>query len=160
MAQAMMAHPELRNPFEPTPIHPEGSSTVLYQGRTITLSETGPGDSLLIRPEDLPRINGFELKPQGACYQDLCIPLNDQLLKSHDGTQWFDLTAFADLLEQPWVADQAASVWSFGEVPAKRENMLVNGMAPEFEVTDRSGNVVTLADLKGKKALIVTWSSW
>ena len=26
--------------------------------------------------------------------------------------------------------------------------------------TDRKGNVFRLADLKGKKALIVTWSSW
>ena len=38
--------------------------------------------------------------------------------------------------------------------------MMVNAMAPDFAVTDRSGQVVTMADLKGKKALIVTWSSW
>ena len=160
MAEAFMAYPELRHPFEETPIHPQGSTTVLYQGKAITLAETGKGDGLLIRPDDLARVNGFELKPEGACYEDTCIPMNDELLIEQDGKQWFNLTAFADLLGQPYVADPEASVWSFAEIPAKRESMLVDAMAPDFEVTDRQGNVIRLADLKGKKALIVTWSSW
>ena len=141
MAKAFMAYPELRSPFEAKEIHPEGSATVLYQGKTVTLTETGDGDGdgdgLLINPKDLGQINGFEIKPEGACFKDLCIPLNDQLLVEQDGKQWFNLTAFADLLDQPYVADHA-----------------------DIELTDRKGQVVRLADLKGKKALIVTWSSW
>lgn len=160
MAENMMAFPELRHPFEKTPIHPDGSATVLYQGKTITLSETGDGDALLIRPEDLPGINGFELKPEGACYEDMCVPVNDTLLPEQNGRQWFNLSAFADLLNQAYVADLETRVWSFAEMPARRENMMVNAMAPDFELTDRQGNVVRMADLKGKKALIVTWSSW
>ena len=58
-----MAHPEQRHPFEQTSVHADGNTTVLYQGRRITLEETGPGDRLLIRPEDLVRVTGFELKP-------------------------------------------------------------------------------------------------
>ena len=160
MARAFGAFPEFRHPFEATPIHPEGSTTVLYQGKAVTLSDTGNGEGLLIRPEDLSRVNGFELKPEGACFKDMCIPMNDDLLVEQDGRQWFDLTAFADLLGQPYVADRESRVWSFAEIPAKREGMLVNAMAPEFEVTDRQGKVIRLADFKGKKALIVTWSSW
>ena len=160
MARAFGAFPEFRHPFEATPIHPEGSTTVLYQGKVVTLSETGKGDGLLIRPDDLSRVNGFELKPEGACCNDICIPMNDDLLVEQDGKQWFDLAAFADLLGQPYVADRQARVWSFAEIPAKREGMLVNAMAPEFEVIDRQGKVVRMADFKGKKALIVTWSSW
>jgi hypothetical protein len=160
MAKAFMAYPELRSPFEAKEIHPEGSATVLYQGKTITLSETGNGDGLLINPRNLGQINGFDIKPEGACFRDLCIPLNDQLLVEQNGRQWFNLTGFADLLDQPYVADHAASVWSFAEIPAKRANMMLDAMAPEIELTDRNGQVVRLADLKGKKALIVTWSSW
>ena len=160
MAEAFMAYPELRHPFQETPIHPSGSVTVLYQGRAITLSETGKGDNLLIKPEDLARINGFELKPEGACYADMCIPLTSKLQVTQDGKQWFDLTAFADLLEQPYVFDAESNVWSFAEIPAKRDNMMVNGLAPDFEIPDRQGNVIRMTDLKGKKALIVTWSSW
>jgi hypothetical protein len=160
MARAFGAFPEFRHPFEATPIHPEGSTTVLYQGKAVTLSDTGKGEDLLIRPEDLSRVNGFELKPEGACFKDMCIPMNRDLLVEQDGRQWFDLTAFADLLGQPYVADRESRVWSFAEIPAKREGMLVDAMAPEFEVTDRQGKVVRLADFKGKKALVVTWSSW
>lgn len=160
MAKAFGAFPELRHPFEPTPIHPAGHTTVLYQGRTIQLSATGPGDGLLIRPEDLASVNGFVLKPEGACFQDLCFPLKDNWLIERGGKTWFDLTAFANTVGQHFIADEASRVWSFAEIPAKQDNMLVNGMAPDFEIVDRTGNVIRTADYRGKKALIVTWSSW
>jgi len=160
MARNMMAYPELRHPFEPTPVHPEGARTVLYQGRRIELDNVGPGAGLLVSPADLNEINGFELKPQGACFEELCIPLNDTVLKQLADATWIDLEAFANLLEQPFVADRDAGVWSFGEIPQKRARTLLNAQAPELAVTDRAGKVWQLADLKGKKALIVTWSSW
>ena len=116
MAQAPMAYPELRHPFTQSPIHPEGCTTVLYQGKSITLDETGTGENLLIRPGDLQRINGFELKPEGACYEDQCIPVSDDLFVEQDGNRWFDLTAFADLVGQPYVADVQSRVWSFAEM--------------------------------------------
>jgi len=160
MARNFMAYPELRHPFEETPIHPPGSTTVLYRGNTISVSATVDGDRLLIQPDDLPRINGFELKQQGACYRDICIPVARAMFVEREGRTWFDLTAFADLIGQPYVADSESRVWSFAEIRAKRESMMVDAMAPDFEVTDRQGKVIRMADLKGKKALIVTWSSW
>lgn len=160
MADAMMAYPELRHPFGAAPVHPEGCTTVLYQGRRITLDRTGVGEGLLVSPDDLPAINGFTLKPQGACYEDLCVPVGDALVTEQGGETWFNLSAFADLLGQPYVADIESRVWSFAEMPARRQAMMVDAMAPDFEVTDREGQVVRMADLKGKKALIVTWSSW
>ncbi len=160
MSKAMMAFPELRHPYDEKPIHPPGAATVLCMGRTATLPETGSGDALLIRPEDLGLAIGFELKPEGACFEDVCIPVPNALYVEQDGRTWFDLTAFADHIGQPYVADLAERVWSFAEVPAKRDNMMLNAKAPDIEITDRQGRVVRMADLKGKKALIVTWSSW
>ena len=155
-----MAHPEQRHPFEETPVHANGDTTVLYQGRRITLEETGPGNRLLIRPEDLVRVNGFELKPEGACYQSLCIPVREALFVDADNKRWFDVTTFADLLDQAWVADTERRVWSFAEAPAKRSGLLTSAEAPDLELTDRQGKVVRLADFRGKKTLVVTWSSW
>ena len=50
--------------------------TVLYDYQVITVAETlaDPND-LWVLPEDLPRINGFELKPEGACFGALCVPV-------------------------------------------------------------------------------------
>lgn len=160
MAKAFMANPELRNPYPETPIHPEGSTTVLYQGKSVQLETTGPGEGLLIAPSDLERINGFVVKPEGACFDSLCIPLNKKLLVQADGQEWLDLEAFATHMGQAFVADKKARVWSFAEMPSHRENMMANAMAPNLEIKDRAGNVFNLADLKGKKAMIVTWSSW
>ena len=157
---AFMANPGLRHPYPDKPIHPEGSTTVLYQGKSVQLATTGPGEGLLIRPEDLTSINGFEVKPEGACYGSMCIPLsNKQLIKEGDQT-WLDLEAFATHMGQAFVSDPESRVWSFAEMPAKRDSMMQDAMAPDLDITDRQGNVFNLADLKGKKALIVTWSSW
>ena len=160
MTEAFMAYPDQRHPFQPTPIHADGCTTVLHAGQRVTLDATGEGPGLLIRPDDLERVNGFTLKPEGACRGDICIPLTENMLVTQDGTEWFDVLAFADHTGQTYVADEAARVWSFAEVPAQRAQTLHNAMAPDLEITDRAGNVIRLADLKGKKALIVTWSSW
>ncbi len=160
MAQNFMAHPELRHPFDASPVHPDGMATVLYQGSKHTLEAKGTGRQLLIRPGELKDISGFEIKPEGACLGELCYPLPAGALVIQDGERWFDLAAFADHIGQPYVADLESNVWSFSEIPAKRERLLVDAMAPDFEVTDRQGRVIRRADLEGKKALIVTWSSW
>ena len=162
MAEAFMAYPELRFPFPEKPVNPDGGMTVLYGGRTYQVSESGSPDNLMVSPEDLARITGFELKPEGACLGDVCIPVNQHqgVVVQVDGRQWINLTAFADMLQQPWVADTDTHVWSFGEIPVKRDAMMAGAMAPDFEVTDREGKVIRMTDFKGMKALIVTWSSW
>jgi len=135
---------------------------VLYAGKIFELKQALTDDALWVTPEDLTRINGFVLKPEGACFEALCIPLREGsgLLKHEDGQQWFNLSLFAELLEQACVADLENKVWSFGEVPAKRQGMISDAMAPDFELIDRQGEVVRMSDYKGKKALIITWSSW
>lgn len=162
MAKAIMAHPDLRHPFERKSLNSDARATVLYAGKVFELKRALAENELWITPEDLTRINGFEIKPEGACFETLCIPLknNSVLLKTESDQTWINLTGFADLLEQPFVADLTNKIWSFGEVPAKRDGMLSDGMAPDFEVIDRAGKVVRMSDYKGKKALVITWSSW
>ena len=161
MAQAMMAYPELRHPFEATEIHAEGSATLLYQGKATTLTEVRSVDQhLFIRPDDLASVNGFELKPEGACHADTCIPVGEEMFDQDDNGRWFNLTAFAERMGQAYVADERSAVWSFAEMKPKRESMLLDALAPEFEVKDREGRIVSKDSLKGKKAMIVTWASW
>ncbi len=162
MAEAIMAHPDLRHPFEQKPLNDACVATVLYAGKTFELTQALVDDGLWVTPSDLTRINGFEIKPEGACFEALCIPLKEDsgLLKQEGEQRWFNLSAFAGLLEQPCVADPESRVWCFGEIPEKRQGMINDAMAPDFELVDRQGEVVRMSDYKGKKALIITWSSW
>ena len=130
--------------------------TTLFADRATTLADVKlePNGELWVRPKDLPRINEFELKPQGACRADVCIPTPKSLTKNG----WFHLTGFSRRIGQSYVAD--SNTYSFGEVPILRGGYLRARQAPDFAVPDRKGRPVHLSDFKGKKVLIVTWASW
>ena len=137
------------------------SATVLYDDHATNLSLTLvdpkiPRTALWVRKTDLPKINGFELKPQGACRADVCIPIKKDMMRG----DYFDLTGFARLVGQAVVVDSGARVWSFGEIPAFRGNFLESRIAPDFVVPDRRGRPVHLSAFRGKKVLVVTWASW
>jgi len=140
-------------------------ATVLYDDRIVSVEQTlsAPRD-LWVTPEDLTRINGFEIKPQGVCLDELCIPLrqdeDSEMFVTRQGQSWFNMTELARRLEQTFVLDSEHSVWSFGELPLKRTAFLESARAPDFALEDRDGNVVRLSDFLGKKVLILTWASW
>jgi hypothetical protein len=157
-----MAHPELRNPFDREDLAPGDGATVLTADRTILVERVLQEPGLWVTPEDLTRIDGFVLKPEGACLGELCVPLppGADLLRTADGQEWFDLAAFADHMGQTCVVEEETNTWSLGDLPATRTATLTDAQAPDVELTDRQGNVVRLEDFRGRKALVITWSSW
>jgi hypothetical protein len=131
------------------------TATVLYGDKSTALDKVrADAKDLWVRSTDLPRINEFELKPQGACRADLCIPIAKNLKQG----EWFNLTGFARNIKEAVVAD--SGVWSFGEVPVLRGSFVNSRVAPDFGVPDRKGRMVHLSDFHGKKVLVVTWASW
>ena len=140
---------------------PGAGATVLYDGRAIALDRigtdpAGAAATLWIRKTDLPRINEFELKPEGACRADICIPVLPAMTRG----EYFNLTAFAARVGQRVIAEPAARVWSFGEIPVVRGAYLESRLAPDVAVPDRQGRPVRLSQFRGKKVLLVTWASW
>ena len=134
---------------------PAAPVTVLYDDRSIAIDRTRPDpNDLWVRAADLPGINQFEVKPQGACRADLCVPIPRSLRSG----EWFNLTGFARHIHQPVVAD--SGVWSFGEIPVVRGDFYRSRIAPDFSVPDRSGRIVRLTDFRDKKVLVFTWASW
>jgi hypothetical protein len=131
------------------------ATTVLYGDRSVALDRIQPDSKdLWVRKADLPKINDFEVKPQGACRADLCIPIAKDLTKG----EYFNLTGFARKIGEVVVSD--SGVWSLGEIPVLRGSFTESRIAPDFAVPDRQGKVIHLNDFRGKKVLVVTWASW
>jgi hypothetical protein len=140
-------------------------ATALYLDRVVEIDSTlaDPND-LWVLPADLTRINDFELKPEGACLDDLCVPVkqdrDSNIFVRRDQQGWFNVSELARRLEQASVFDADARAWSFGVIPATRRDFLERGIAPDFTLPDRNGNPVRLSDFRGKKVMILSWASW
>ena len=150
------------------PISPAAQTqpaTILYKNRVVKIERTLPDpNDLWVVPDDLTRVNDFVLKPEGACLEDLCVPVRQDrdsaMFVTRRGQAWFNVTELARKLEQPFVVDHDHDVWSFGAIPITRNRFLESAVAPDFELPNRQGKPVRLSDFRGKKVLIVTWASW
>jgi hypothetical protein len=142
----------------------ERATTILYEDRATkvntAIEEAG---QLWITPRDLEQATGFAVKPQGVCREKLCFPLphnrEGEFLRKQNGTSWFNLTAFAQLVSQPFAHDEALSTWYFG-LRADQRQGLSSLEAPDFTLPDMSGKLHSLSDYRGKKVLLLTWASW
>ena len=134
---------------------PAVSAKVLYADRQVPLASSRVEKGDLWTPfAELPKINEFVVKPQGACRADVCIPLTKDLKRNG----WLNLSGFARKLRQPVVNE--GPLWSFGEIPVMRGGFLTSRVAPDFAARDRQGRAVQLADFRGRKVLLLTWASW
>lgn len=134
---------------------PKAGATVLYGDREISLADSRVENAdLWIPAADLPRINEFVLKPQGACREDVCIPLAKELKRSG----WLNLSGFARKVRQSVVNE--GPLWSLGEMPLLRTGFLQSRTAPDFAVQNRQGKTVRLTDFRGRKILLLSWASW
>jgi len=140
-------------------------TTVLYQDGVVTVDVVlaDPND-LWVRPVDLTRINGFQLKPEGACLDDICVPVkqdaDSDLFVTRSDQEWFNVSELSRKLQQEYVHDPESSVWSFGPLPVSRNRLVKEHLAPDFTLKDRQGNPITLSAFKNKQVLLITWASW
>lgn len=142
----------------------ETRATVIYED---VATEVNPAQEeagqLWITTTDLERATRFEVKPQGVCRDQLCFPLPkaraQEFVRKDSGKSWFNMTAFARLVQQPVAHDAALSTWYFG-LRADQRQGLASLEAPDFSLPDMDGKMHSLSALRGKKVLLVTWASW
>lgn len=141
------------------------SATVLMSGGIVEVKRTlaDPTD-LWVTTDDLHRVNGFELKPECACLDAICVPVHQDrdsdIFVKRAGAAWLNVTELASRIQQPYVADHEDGVWSFGAIPAQRQSFVHDAQAPDFTLTDWQGNKRSLSDFKGKKVMLLSWASW
>ena len=145
----------------------EVRATVVYDDVATGVSAQDEDGQLWITTSDLKHATRFAVKPQGVCRDELCFPLpkarQQEFLRGNQtkgkGTAWFNLTAFAALVQQPVARDAATETWYFGLRSDQRQT-LASLRAPDFTLPDMEGKTHSLADFRGKKVLLVTWASW
>ena len=108
--------------------------------------------SLSVDRREFERRTGWEIKPEGACKEDICVPLGGV------GGDALDARLLSDRLGMPLVADDASGLWSLG--PEAGGRALTSARAPELALPDLEGREFRLSSLRGKKVLLVAWASW
>jgi hypothetical protein len=140
------------------------AQTILYASNEATVDGArAEGDKLWVPATDLGRATGWELKPQGLCQGETCVPI-----PANRKGEWLDekrglnLTAFAAHLGQAVVHDADHSAWSFG--PVARDGVGAGGSglveAPDFELPDLDGKLHSLSAYRGRKVFLFCWASW
>jgi hypothetical protein len=111
-------------------------------------------DRLEVTPDALERRTGWELKPEGLCKDDRCVPLPNG--GAADGL--IDVTAVAERLGMPLVHDDRHDLWALG--PEAGGRVLASAELPPIVLADVDGQPFDLGSLRGEKVLIAAWASW
>ncbi len=106
-------------------------------------------DSLDVSPARFHADTGWEIKPEGACKGDLCLPLPGG----------FSLTDAAARLGMAVVEEPAHGLWAVGP-ESVTGRALVSAEAPELELADLDGRPWRLSSLRGQKVVLVAWAPY
>lgn len=102
-----------------------------------------------ISAEDFASGTGWDIKPQGACKGEVCVPLPDG----------YSATYAADRLGMAVVANEASNLVAFGP-ESFNGRALVTAKAPDVVLPDLDGKEFHLSSLRGKKVIVVAWAPY
>ena len=110
-------------------------------------------ESLQVERDAFEAGTGWQLKPEGACKGDVCIPLSTKPGRT------VDVERVAKEMGLPLVAEPASKLWALG--PASiGARALTTAEAPDFTLPDLSGREFTLLSLRGQKVLLFAWAPY
>jgi hypothetical protein len=108
-------------------------------------------DTLDVSPEAFSAGTGWDIKPEGACRGDVCVPLG--------AGASFDVAATAARMGMALVRDEDLGVWALGpETLGGRA--LATASAPELILPDIDGQEFRLSSLRGQKVVLVSWAPY
>ena len=119
---------------------------------------TVAGERIRLDPATLPAAIGWELKPEGLCRGDVCVPIRDASTQFVDGQ--VDLAEVASVLGRQVVVDAAARIVAIALPSEQRRAALDALVAPPFALRDLDGNLHELSEWHGTKRLLHAFSSW
>lgn len=131
---------------------------VLTGSGVLPIEATIAEGAVRVAASALDELLGWHLQPQGLCRGDVCIPLRGDAAATPDGT--VDLAVVASLVGRPLVIDAAAGVVALGVESDERRRALRELQLPAFDLPDLDGAVHHSTDWRGRKTLLLAFSSW
>jgi hypothetical protein len=113
-------------------------------------------DRLDINAGTFEAATGWQIKPEGACKGEVCVPLGSAV----GDAGGFDLVAIAERLGMAIVADHEAGLWALGPESLGGRS-LATAIAPELSLPDvLTGENVKLSSFRGKKVVLASWAPY
>lgn len=109
--------------------------------------------SLTIPKAEFEDATGWTLKPEGACKNDICIPVPNA------NAEMVNVSELATAMNLPLVEEPAAKLWALGP-DSLGGRALSSAKAPDLTLPDRDGKPFHLSSLLGKKVLIYAWAPY
>ncbi len=106
-------------------------------------------ETLDVTPAAFAAETGWDIKPEGACKGDVCVPLPDG----------FGVAHAAERLGMALVHDDELGVWALGP-EAIGGRALATAEAPELALPDVNGEQFLLSSLRGEKVVLVSWAPY
>lgn len=116
------------------------------------------GSSVCVSVDAVRDALGWEVKPEGLCRGDVCVPAPSALARDADGR--VDLVAIADALQRPVLIDDETTAMVIGSSAADRRSALRDKQLPAFSLPDLDGQVHHSDEWRGSKLLLVAFASW
>jgi hypothetical protein len=106
-------------------------------------------ESLDVSAEEFHEATGWEIKPQGACKGELCVPL----------PAGYEVIGTAKRLGMAVVHDSEHELWALGP-ESVTGRALVTETAPDLVLPDLDGHEFRLSSLRGQKVVVVSWAPY
>jgi hypothetical protein len=113
-------------------------------------------DRLDLTDGELTALTGWEIKPEGACRDEVCVPL-PPLARDAEGR--LDVTVVAERLGMPIAHDEPHALWALGPQSGDRR-VLDSARMPDLVLPDFDGDAFDVASLRGRKVVLIAWASW
>lgn len=115
---------------------------------------------LWLKADELAAVSGWELKPEGLCKGEVCVPIPAGREAEFVADDTVHVSAFWDYLDKPVAHTESGDVWYLGEGAEARNDALLSLSAPDFTLPDFSGRLHSLTDFRRQRVLLITWASW
>ena len=134
------------------------SFTFVQSGHSTDVEATIDDSGVWMDATAIKQAIGWELKPQGLCQLDVCIPVSRHPGLVQDGA--VELSKLAEILNRPLAiaTGEQAAYLAPPQMHVNQTHPTRN--APDFQLPDLDGVHHSLSEHRGSKVLLIAWASW